>query len=266
MVRTSSHASHAMFVRAPLVSVVVVALLVAACSNEDPPSDCGDPSMSIITFKGRTGDDDDLRTCVDIHAASRSDATATSRGLDGSLATSRPNALPWTNLTFRESVEACSRAGKFLCNYDELRAIAPASESMGYTVYDEEAIEALSPTSSVTEVPHNFDQINRYDPPRGNNPYPESSGSVAYWTSSAEWDDKEVDPSIPHVLGRILGTRVAGGALSVAPVLDPAYKHPLLGFRCCINAKMRSAFGALPADPTKVRESEDMEVPLAPPP
>lgn len=261
------HFRHNMSLRAPLVGAAVSWLFVAACSTEDPPQDCGDPSMSIVTFQGRTSDvEDEIRTCVDIHAAARSDATATARGLDGSLATSRPSVLPWSNVTFREAVEACARAGKFLCNYDELRAIAPASENLGTTTYDEAAIEALSPTSAVTEVPHDFERVNRYDPPRGKRPYPESSGSVAFWTSSAEPDDKTVDPSIPHVLGRIVGTRVSGGVLTVAPVLDPEYKHPLLGFRCCINARMRSAFEALPPDPGKSRESEDMEVPLAPPP
>ena len=258
---------HTSSLRASLVGAAVSWLLVAACGSEDPPQDCGDPSMSIVTFQGRSSDvEDEIRTCVDIHAASRSDATATARGLDGSLATSRPGVLPWSNVTFREAVEGCARAGKFLCNYDELRAIAPAAESLGTTTYDEAAIEALSPTSAVTEVPHDFERVNRYDPASGKRPYPESSGSVAYWTSSAEPDDKTVDPSIPYVLGRIVGTRVSGGVLTVAPVLDPQYKHPLLGFRCCINARMRSAFEALPADPDKARESEDMEVPLAPSP
>lgn len=247
-------------------SALTALAALVACGAEPPPTDCGDPSMSIVTFQGRTqSDEDEVRTCVDIHAASRADATATSRGLDGSFATSRPNVIPWTNVTFREAVEACSRAGKFLCTSDELAAIAPSSSALGQPVFDETEIVALSPTSDATAVPHQFARLDRQDLVQSPDKiaYPESSGSVAYWTSSPKLDDKDVDPTIPLLLGRISGDAVAGGVLTTAPVLDPDYKHPLVGFRCCINARMRSAFEPLPRDPRKVREREDEEVPLA---
>lgn len=243
--------------------------MVLACGAEPPPVDCGDASMSIVTFQGQTqSDEGEIRTCIDIHAASRPDATATSLGLDGSFATSRPNVLPWTNLTFGQAVEACSRAGKFLCTSDELRAIAPSSAGLTQVVFDETEIVALSPTSDVTSVPHQFGRLNRYDLLRTPERlvYPESSGSVAYFTASPKFDDKSVDPTIPLLLGRVAGDAVAGGVLKTAPVLDPEYKHPLVGFRCCINAKMRSAFEPLPRDPRKVRAQEDGEVPIAPAP
>ena len=261
--RSRARASWAAFVAATL------AVPVASCGNEDPPTDCGDPSMSIVTFRGASSSEkDEARICIDIHAASRADATATSRGLDDSLATSRPNVIPWTNLTFGEAVEACSRAGKFLCNSDELRSIAPSVRGMSGAEFDETMIDALSPTSGVTEMPHQFNRLNRYDllSTPDKIPYPESTGSVAFWTASPKGDDKEVDPSIPLMLGRIVGARATGGILFTSPVLDPAYKHPLLGFRCCIHAKMRPAFEALPPDPRKVRGAEDEEVPLAPTP
>ncbi len=244
----------------------LVGLVVAACANEDPPTDCGDTSMSIVTFQGRSSkQEDEVRTCIDIHAASRVDATSTARGVDDSFATSRPSVLPWTNLTFHQAVEACSRAGKFLCNSDELRAIGPATESIGSIHFDDASIEALSPTSAVTEVPNQFQPLNRYDLFTNGNriAYPESAGSVAYWTASPKADDKTVDPTIPLLLGRISGDSVVGGELTTTPVLDPEYKHPLVGFRCCINAKMRAAFEPLPRDPSRVRDHEDEEVPLA---
>lgn len=252
-----------------IASALTGAVWLVACGTEPPPTNCGDSSMSIVTFQGRTqSEEDEVRTCVDIHAASRPDATATSRGRDGSLATSRPNVIPWTNLTFREAVEACSRAGKFLCTRDELRAIGPSESGFNAAVFDETEIVALSPTSNVTEVPHQFERFNRHELLRGTEKiaYPESSGSVAFWTASPMLDDKNVDPTIPLLLGRISGDGVAGGVLTTTPVLDPEYKHPLVGFRCCINARMRSAFEPLAHDPRKVREHEDEEVPLAPAP
>ncbi len=251
------------------MSALTALVTLGACGAEPPPTSCGDPTMSIVTFQGRTqSEDDEVRTCIDIHAASRPDATATSRGRDGSFATSRPNVIPWTNLTFHEAVEACSRAGKFLCTSDELRAIAPSEPGLGRAVFDETEIVALSPTSDVTEVPHQFERVQRSEVLRGTKKltYPESSGSVAYWTASPKFDDKSVDPTIPLLLGRISGDAVAGGVLTTTPVLDPEYKHPLVGFRCCINARMRSAFEPLPHDPRKVSEHEDEEVPLAPAP
>ena len=158
--------------------------------------------------------------------------------------------------------------GKFLCNSDELRAIARSGRGLTGAVFDETEIDALSPTGPETEMPHQFNRLNRYDLnfTEGKVPYPESAGSVAFWTASPKADDKEVDPAIPLLLGRISGARVAGGVLLTAPVLDPEYKHPLVGFRCCINARMRAAFEPLPPAPRKLRESEDEEVPLAPQP
>lgn len=243
---------------------------VAACGSEDPPVDCGDPSMSIVTFQGRTAaEEDQIRTCIDLHAASRLDATASSRGLDESFATSRPNAIPWTNLRFGDAVRACGRAGKVLCNLDQLRAITPIAglDAGGRIQFDTTRIEALSPTNDVTELPHRFDALNRYDMmvslKTGKPAYPESTGSVAFWTASSELEDKDRDPRIPLMVGRIEGDTAQGGILFPAPVLDPEYRHPLLGFRCCIDAKLRGAFETLPQDPRAVREREDEEVPLA---
>lgn len=255
--------------------IVVTALgaaLALGCGAEDPPADCGDPSMSIVTFQGDTSDEEDeLRTCIDIHAASRRDATADSAGRDESFATSRPGAIPWTNLTFQEAVEACGRAGKFLCNSEELQGIAPIAGiegGSGRVLWDETAISALYPTGPETSVPHRFDRLNPYDMvirgDTGKPPFPESTGSVAYWTSSPVRNDKDRDPSIPLLIGRLTADQAVGGVLTTAPVLDEGYRHPLLGFRCCIHAKMREAFEPLSPDPSYIREEED-DVPIAEP-
>ncbi|WP_156339210.1 hypothetical protein [Chondromyces crocatus] len=252
------------------LAIVAAAAWAPACSTVDPPTDCGDPSMSIVTFQGRTStEEDQIRSCVDIHAASRRDATTTSAGRDESFAASRPEAIPWTNLTFEEAIGACGRAGKFLCDSDELRALAPLSSTSATGVeFDETAITALSPTSDVTSLPHRFDPLNPYDMvirgDTGKPPYPESTGSVAFWTASPVREDNEKDPSIPLILGRLSKDTAIGGVLRMSPVLDPAFRHPLLGFRCCINAKMRSAFEPLPADPSRIRQEED-DVPIAEP-
>lgn len=247
-----------------------LACLALACGVEDPPTDCGDSSMSIVTFNGRTSQaEDEIRSCVDIHAASRPDASASAPGRDESFATSRPNAIPWTDVSFSEAVEACGRAGKLLCNREELRAIAPiAGLSGGGVRFDETSVEALSPTSDVESVPHRFDRLNPVDMvirgDTGKPPFPESTGSVAFWTVSPERDDRYHDPKVPLLLGRLSGAHVAGGVLDTEPVVDADFRHPLVGFRCCVNAQLRAAFEALPHDPKRVRK-EEPDVPIAEP-
>lgn len=239
----------------------------SGCGEEPQPTDCGDESMSIVTFEGKNmRPEEELRICVDIHAASRRDATDSSAGLDESFATSRPNAIPWTHLTFGEAIEACGRAGKFLCNSEELQGIAPIASTGARVEFDRTAIRELEPTSADTTVPHRFDRLNPYDmlirDETGKPAFPETIGGPAYWTASPVRQDKEQDPSIPLVLGQLDGDEAISGVLTTSPVLDSSFRHPLLGFRCCIHAKMRSAFAPLPPDPMRIREEED-DVPIA---
>jgi hypothetical protein len=247
----------------------VVALVGSACGAEDPPVDCGDDSMSIVTFNGMSSSaEDEVRMCVDLHAESRRDAKVDAAGRDESFATTRPNVIPWTDVTFGEAIEACGRAGKFLCDADALRAIAPVDGfwADGTIRYDETAIDALVPTEERTKVAHRFDPLNAFDMviggETGKPPFPDTLGQVAYWTASPPTDDNNRDPAIPLVLGRLESDYAVSGYLRVAPVLDEGFKHPLLGFRCCINARMRDAFAPLPADPKRVRK-EEPNVPIA---
>lgn len=244
-------------------------LTICACSAEDPPTDCGDDSMAIVTFQGNSSDaEDDVRSCIDIHAASRLDAKATSAGRDESYATTRPGVIPWTDVTFGQAVEACGRAGKFLCDSDSLRSIAPIDGwwADGTIRFDETAIDALVPTSDAKRVEHRFEPLNPFDMvvrgDTGKPPFPDVLGQVAYWTVSPTTDDDERDPSIPLVLGRLESDYAVSGFLRVAPVLDEGFKHPLLGFRCCIDARMREAFVPLSKDPSRKRK-EEPDVPIA---
>ena len=55
------------------------------------------------------------RFCVDVHEASRVDATASSAGVGRGKATSRAGVLPWQVSTNTEADRACKAAGKRLC-------------------------------------------------------------------------------------------------------------------------------------------------------
>lgn len=251
--------------------VAFSAVVIAACSGESPPSDCGDPSMAIVTLKNNKAQDDPTRWCVDIHAAARPDASPTSAGVDESYAVSRPGAYPWTNLTFREASEACGRAGKFLCDYDVIKLITPTGGvegGSGRILFDTTQITSVPRNGPETQVAHRFDAVNAYDMviagATGKPPFPESTKSVAFWTVAPEKDDQYVDEREPYVTGTISGGIAIGGYTVSTPVAKDGFKHPLLGFRCCINAKMKDAFTPLATDPARRRAAPDSEVPLAP--
>jgi hypothetical protein len=246
-----------------LCALLAIAGASACFSVEPLPEDCGDATMAIVTFQGKTKEDEAIRTCVDIHVASRRDATRTSAGRDESFAVSQPNVIPWTNLTLEEAVNACGRAGKFLCEVTAAQIIGPAPSPSNVAgeewSYDPATIARLKPTGAETSVAHRFDAVLPLDAlvNAGRPRYPDTSGSVAVWASSPPAFDKSKDPSIPLVVGRIRGTTVQSGYLPSTPIPDATYKHPLLGFRCCVNAKMRSAFTPIAPNEKYLRAQED---------
>jgi hypothetical protein len=242
----------------PLRPLVLGAALTAALAcKPDVPDSCRRPEMSLVTFRET---DYDVPMCVDIHAASRRDATASSAGVDESLATSRPGVIPWTNLTFEEALLGCARAGKYLCDIRTYQVIGPSRlDGRGAP---EVPISELSPTSAVTEVP---DQKGPLFPPATTPvPLPETDASIAYWAFSRDDDDWSLYDETTHLVFGRLTTDTATLGVSYAPMFDDAFRHPLLGFRCCIDPRLDGAFEELPPDPRYLRD--DLEpVPIATP-
>lgn len=244
--------------RAALVTAALVASgVVATACKPDLPRACDRGDMALVTFRET---DYDVPMCVDVHAASRRDATATGAGVDESFATSRPGAIPWTNLTFTGALEACARAGKYLCDVRTYQVIGPSP--LDPATPPERPISALEPTSDVTELP---DQRKPLFPPAVSAvPFPESAGSIAYWAFSRDDDDWSDYSDTTHLIfGRLTSATATSSSSSVA-MFDDAFRHPLLGFRCCIDPRLDGAFEALPPDPDLVRT--DLEpVPIAAP-
>ncbi len=71
------------------------------------------PGMARIEPAGSTA------FCIDLHEASRQDATADAVGSDASLATNRAGVQPWKGATFADAGDACAAAGKRLCTDGE---------------------------------------------------------------------------------------------------------------------------------------------------
>lgn len=252
------------------VLIALPLLLAGACGTKDPPADCGSPDMAIVTLEADASDQEPNRWCVDIHAASRVDATATSPGLDEAYAVSKPGVYPWTNLTFLEASEACGRAGKTLCDWEVLKLITPTvGQGEGDSVkWDSTTVEAVPRNGPEASVPHRYDAVNPVDMVirelTGKPPFPEAKASVAFFTFPPESAEDEVDGKAAYVSGAISGNKVAGGVAQTAPVPQKTFKHPLLGFRCCALAQLRDAFPPLTQGPPRLRPASDPEVPLAP--
>ena len=236
---------------------------------KDPPVDCGDSGMGIVTFPQNEQDDEPIRICVDLHLASRVDASDKDAGLDESYAVSKPGVYPWTNLTFKDASDACGRAGKFLCDWDTLALLIPTKGmSLGVAVTDETEITSVPRNGPETTIEPRLDPVNPYDMiiqgETGKPAYPETIGAPAVWAISPEKDDRYVDENAPYVVGSIANGKAISGYPYRAVVPKEDFKHPLLGFRCCVNAKMRTALIPLGDDPGRHRAEPDAEVPLAP--
>lgn len=247
----------------PLLLVVA-----AACGEKDPPNDCGSPDMSIVTVASSDADHSPLRWCVDIHAASRVDASATSAGLDESYAVSRAGVYPWTNLTFEEASDACGRAGKQLCDAFLLGVINPPTgfSAPGFLASDATVVEAVPRNGAETSVPARFDVASEGesdDAQLKRTAYPDARASVAFYTIAPESQDDEKGGADAYVVGAVSGNRVSGGIRTRAPVPKTGFKHPLVGFRCCVLAQLRDAFPPVSGAP-RLRSGPDGEVPLAP--
>ena len=125
--------------------------------------------------------------------------------------------------------------------------IAPAPATVPFSANLSRALDLARRSSSqlvrYADGSHDGDDIARGEQP------PPDARALAVWTSEGE------------VLGRIRGDEVSAvepGAVAVAPA---DFSHPLLGFRCCIDARLQSAFEPLPRDPQRVRTEVD-DVPI----
>jgi hypothetical protein len=229
-----------------------LALALTACGGPDVPKTCtidsAERKVAIVSFSNDKVDDNPLRYCVGVNVAARRDATATDPGRDDSFATMRSGVLPWTNVTFSEAAEACGRAGMFLCERRVLRTLPEWNIDPFGPGFDTTWITALSPTEE-GDPADALEPISLLEE-RAAVAFPDTSGSVAVWTLEG------------YVRGRILGAAVqSGGPDPVAIVRDPSFRHPLLGFRCCVDARVQDLFEALPPDPALIRAEVD-DVPI----
>ncbi|MBW2458467.1 MAG: hypothetical protein JRI68_28465 [Deltaproteobacteria bacterium] len=96
-----------------------------ADAAEVGPVDCPDDMVEVVGF------------CMDRYEASRPDATDTSYGEDNSMATSRPDVLPWHPVGKSTAAGACALAGKRLCTPAEFQTTCSGSNGTVYAYGDD---------------------------------------------------------------------------------------------------------------------------------
>ncbi len=172
---------------------------------------------------------------VDVHEASRPDATASVPGFREVVACSSPGVLPWTGGAFAEAEAACAArgAGFRLCTAPELESACRGADDTDYPygdAFDDDACNGVErdeggalPTASLAACTSDdgiFDL----------------SGNVAEWTTT--------QTNVAAAPGRIF--QLHGGSyrapelglactIELAPRALEVTLLPSIGFRCCLD-------------------------------
>jgi len=173
-----------------------------------------EPGMARIERAGATA------FCVDLHEASRQDATADAVGSDSSLATSRAGVQPWKGATFATAGDACSAVGKRLCTDGEWVAACQGAEARLYPY-----AQLYAPTTC-----HGINA-------------PPTSGPVATGQFAACLSQDGLFDMSGNLEEWSADRRVRGGAFndvqnnlkctSADATVNPTLAQDSVGFRCC---------------------------------
>lgn len=186
------------------------------------------------------------RFCIDIHEASRPDATATHPGTDGTRAVSRAGVMPWAVPNNATAQAACEASGKTLCTEDQWYTACrgPAGTVYGYgDAYDAAICNGIDKycycgagTTCEDEDPcpfpgcyHKCRAAFRLDPTGSNQGC--TNGYGVYDMNGNLWE---------HVLGGD-ETRIRGGAFNCSDsvtlhrcdYIPGTWRPSARGFRCC---------------------------------
>lgn len=184
--------------------------------------------------------------CMDIHEASRPDATAKETGKDSSLATSRPGVLPWfssdpvkgMNQGIAEA--ACVAAGKRLCTAAEWKLGCQGVDSLVYVYgnsYDPvlcNGIDTYCNCDGQDPYPHCYDTCGADFEvmPTGSFQLCES-GFGAFDLSGNVWEVVSSQDNVDHYRGGAFNCR--DSEQNQRCDYDATWNPSAKGFRCCSN-------------------------------
>ncbi len=199
----------------------------------DVPRTCPDDMVSVCgTF------------CIDVWEASRPDATADNPGTDTSMATSRPDVLPWATGspdTMNQQVAgaACAAAGKRLCATWEWRLTCRGPDDLDYCygdAYDPVTCNGIDTFCDCEPYPHCNDDC-------GSDRHVTPTGSFADCTNG--WGIYDINGNVWELVASDDGLdHYRGGAYNCADSerlhacdYDAAWNPSAKGFRCCADGE-----------------------------
>ena len=182
---------------------------------------------------------------IDTYEAARPDADGSSAGVAEHRACSRPDAVPWVNVTYLEATAACAAAGKRLCTESEWQGVCEGSGQTAYpygNTYDAAACngkdydydcsppidELLLPTGTPFGCP-----------PPGSSACASEAGAIDMSGNAREWTSTQVStsPSTRRVKGGSFNDIRQGLTCQRSFIsFEESLAFPNLGFRCCSDA------------------------------
>lgn len=188
--------------------------------------------------------------CMDLWEASRPDATETSPGVDGSMATSRPGVLPWyatdevagMNLSIAEA--ACTAAGKRLCSGAEWKLSCQGMEGFTYPWggdYDPavcNGIDTYCTCDGEDPYPHCYETCGAdfHVVPTGS--FPACTSPWGAWDVSGNvWEIVASTDGVDHYRGGAYNCR--DSEQNQRCDYDATWNPSAKGFRCCTDGVAR---------------------------
>lgn len=185
--------------------------------------------------------------CIDTYEVSRPDATATSAGSDGSVATSRAGVIPWhssdsTEVNQGVAAGACQAAGKRLCTTQEWYVVCSGPDDLAYCyadAYDPLVCNGIDTYCDCDPYPHCYEDC-------GAAFHVMPTGSFAGCTNTFGIFD--INGNVWEVVASSDGLdHYRGGAFNCADSerlhacgYDATWDPSAKGFRCCANGEARS--------------------------
>ena len=182
--------------------------------------------------------------CIDVHEASRPDATASSPGADGSQATSRPGVLPWssgdaTQMNRVVAATACQAAGKRLCTTQEWRVVCRGPDDLGYCygdAYDPLTCNGIDTYCECDPYPHCYEDCGAqfHVTPTGSFPGCTNAFGI-YDINGNVWEVVDAGDALDHYRG---GAYNYKNSITLHGCdYDATWNPSAKGFRCCADGE-----------------------------
>ncbi|MBN1336705.1 MAG: SUMF1/EgtB/PvdO family nonheme iron enzyme [Deltaproteobacteria bacterium] len=188
--------------------------------------------------------------CMDTWEASRPDATDTHPGTDGSMATSRPDVIPWFSADAIEGMNqtiaraACEAAGRRLCTTAEWKLACTGLDGLVYPygdAYDPvlcNGIDTYCTCDGQDPYPHCYHDCGASFHVMPTQSFPECETAWGAWDVSGNvWEVVATDDGLDHYRGGAYNC--VDSERNTRCDYDATWNPSAKGFRCCSDGEIR---------------------------